>query len=130
MDHTRASVLSVCTAAIKSRIAFSQTQRNHGIRLRHSPVASALVIASCTCLISAVAHGEQRDKKRQASDPAEWLAKGVAPLSTERIAELLEANWKQSEIARELGISASAVCQHVKQIKEEKADNDVAWSES
>lgn len=92
MDHTRASVLSVCTAAIKSRIAFSHTQRNHSSRLRHSPVASTLVIASCTCLISAVAHGEQRDKKRQAPDPAEWLAKNVAPLSTERIAELLEVD--------------------------------------
>ena len=46
------------------------------------------------------------------------------------IAELLEANWKQSEIARELGISASAVCQHVKHIKEEQADDDVVWSEN
>ena len=59
-----------------------------------------------------------------------WKWEAAEISNRERIEELLEANWKQNEIARELGISASAVCQHVKHIKEEQADNDVAWSES
>ena len=43
-----------------------------------------------------------------------WKWEAAELSNKERIAEMLEANWKQNETARELGISASAVCQAVK----------------
>ena len=55
-----------------------------------------------------------------------WKCEAAESSNRERIAELLEANWKQNEIARELGVSASAVCQAVKKIREEEND----WSEN
>ena len=55
-----------------------------------------------------------------------WKWEAAEISNRERIAELLEANWKQNEIARELGISASTVCQTVKKIREEEND----WSEN
>ena len=73
---------------------------------------------------------KQTEQRKLTMTDGVWKWEAAEISNRERIAELLEANWKQSEIARELGISASAVCQHVKQIKEEQADNDVAWSES
>ncbi|MDA0287053.1 MAG: AAA family ATPase [Proteobacteria bacterium] len=73
---------------------------------------------------------KQTEQRKLTMTDGVWKWEAAEISNRERIAELLEANWKQSEIARELGISASAVCQHVKHIKKEQADNDVAWSEN
>ncbi len=59
-----------------------------------------------------------------------WKWEAAELNNKERIAEMLEANWKQNETARELGISASAVCQAVKKVRADNAENEVAWSES
>jgi Trp operon repressor len=73
---------------------------------------------------------KQTEQRKLTMNDGVWKWEAAEISNRERIAELLEANWKQSEIARELGVSASAVCQHVKHIKEEQADSDVVWSES
>jgi len=73
---------------------------------------------------------KQTEQRKLTMTDGVWKWEAAEISNRERITELLEANWKQSEIARELGISASAVCQHVKHIKEEKGDNDIVWSES
>ena len=73
---------------------------------------------------------KQTEQRKLTMTDGVWKWEAAEISNRERITELLEANWKQSEIARELGISASAVCQHVKHIKEEQADSEVAWSES
>ena len=49
-----------------------------------------------------------------------WEWEAAEQTNRERITELLEADWKQKDIAQELGITPSAVCQQVKKIKGDK----------
>ncbi len=69
---------------------------------------------------------KQTEQRKLTMNDGVWKWEAAEISNRERIAELLEANWKQNEIARELGISASAVCQAVKKIREEEND----WSEN
>ena len=69
---------------------------------------------------------KQTEQRKLTMNDGIWKWEAAEISNRERIAELLEANWKQNEIARELGISASAVCQAVKKIREEQND----WSEN
>ena len=69
---------------------------------------------------------KQTEQRKLTMNDGVWKWEAAEISNRERIGELLEANWKQNEIARELGISASAVCQAVKKIREEEND----WSES
>ena len=73
---------------------------------------------------------KQTEPRKLTMSDGTWKWEAAELSNKERIAELLEANWKQSEIARELGISASAVCQAVKKVRADNAENEVAWSES
>ena len=60
----------------------------------------------------------------------DWSWEEAELSNRERIRELYEAGWKQKDIANELGISASAVCQVVKKLRAEKTNNNAAWSKS
>ena len=73
---------------------------------------------------------KQTEQRKLTMTDGVWKWEAAEISNRERITELLEANWKQSEIARELGISPSAVCQQARKIKAEKAGNDKVWSAS
>ena len=60
----------------------------------------------------------------------DWSWEEAELSNRERIRELYEAGWRQKDIANELGISASAVCQVVKKLQAEKTNNNAAWSKS
>ena len=59
-----------------------------------------------------------------------WVWEAAEVTNRERIAELMEGGLRQIDIAKELGISSSAVCQQMQRIKLEKSTNTDFWSES
>ncbi len=89
MNHTRASVLSVCTAPKQHPVAITREHEPSVARRGLRPSVSAAAILGCTLLWAATVDAAEAERPTIRPDSAEWIEKKVRVMSSEEVLELI-----------------------------------------